>query len=536
MKNRILITVVMLCLLLNISFGKNILYHKVLKKSQIEHIAVSGFKIATIAAQPLGKDSKYLEKEYSFRSTIDFFNGIEWQSLPFTFLTESGELDTIFYKNNRPDIEFDAQGNLWTAAIGGLFKYDGENWIKYNIEDSVNDNRKYTRLVFDSLGNIWFTSEYGINPQKKGSSTIYEGWVNEIYKYDGINYHLIFSQNEFFSGFGCDYGIMTTRNGRVIVHKITSNLQNVENDLYIFSEDGSMEIKTLPNPHKLLSDSQLGFKRVVNIFEDNNGNLWFALGDATTIYDDAGLVVMKNDGTFFAFSENNKYPLVELRGEPINKPPWKNIYYDARNIYQDSKGKIWFGSTFINIIDENNFLVNPEFDNLLDNVTLYTWNWDDDSLLPGLKVSYSTFFTEKLDSVLNDMFNQRTKNYWINGISETPDGSVWFAISGLGVLRYNNSHTFVKDMYHFKNLDSFYPNPISRDNLKITLGLENHVKSAKIKIVDVNGKNLYSEEFTYDVPSNIIQLQLPDCLLTAGFYYLIVNYCGNIECKKIIVL
>ncbi|MBN1636157.1 MAG: hypothetical protein JW920_06560 [Deltaproteobacteria bacterium] len=59
-------------------------------------------------------------------------------------------------------IEIDKEGNIWFAALGGVSKYNGKNWIKYTTTDGL-ANQNVRSIAVDNEGCLWFGTIAGVS-------------------------------------------------------------------------------------------------------------------------------------------------------------------------------------------------------------------------------------------------------------------------------------------------------------------------------------------------------------------------------------
>ena len=78
-------------------------------------------------------------------------------------------------------VQIDNENNIWIGAIGGLAKYDGQNWTVY---DHLNSPLQYWpdiwSIKFDSQNNLWFGHYYGAG---RLSNNIWTFWYNSPFDY-----------------------------------------------------------------------------------------------------------------------------------------------------------------------------------------------------------------------------------------------------------------------------------------------------------------------------------------------------------------
>jgi len=65
-------------------------------------------------------------------------------------------------------ISEDSKGNIWIGALNGLYKYDGDTYVRYSTENGLSYND--TRTVFeDRIGVIWVGTSSGLNKIVNGN-------------------------------------------------------------------------------------------------------------------------------------------------------------------------------------------------------------------------------------------------------------------------------------------------------------------------------------------------------------------------------
>lgn len=94
-----------------------------------------------------------------FLLSASFFNKAFAQRYPFYNLNvESG----LIQSQARGGMAQDKAGNLWIATLGGLSKYDGNNFTNYTVRDGLLNNDVNT-IAADENGTIWLGDTKGIS-------------------------------------------------------------------------------------------------------------------------------------------------------------------------------------------------------------------------------------------------------------------------------------------------------------------------------------------------------------------------------------
>ncbi|MES2766253.1 MAG: two-component regulator propeller domain-containing protein [Bacteroidota bacterium] len=169
---------------------------------------------------------------------------------------------TAYNKNKTQsvrDLEVDKNNNKWFIAGWDAYKYDNENWTKY---DSINSPINWARKIFvDHANNIWFTSWDGVA------------------KFDGKNWSVINKQNS---------NLPTNKTLGVYVDK--------KNRIWIGTFEGNVIIENGVTQQLNKENSPLSKAYISKIHEDKNGNLWFDLFNEKS--DDAGMYVLDLEGNW----------------------------------------------------------------------------------------------------------------------------------------------------------------------------------------------------------------------------------------------
>ncbi len=294
---------------------------------------------------------------YSWLSTIAV-----GQQIKFEHITTDDGLS----QNSVVSIAQDSLGFLWFATQDGLNKYDGSNFVKYEVffQDETNKEvNQLGKIKVDSKGRIWMTTLNGsvqfseLSTEKftpidgiHKASYVYEDdqqviWISSFN--DGL-YKLI--END--QGFSVEHVLQD-----VSISKITS----YGNDLLLISKKGIVRFNTDTNSTDLLL-SNLKDISDVEQDEDNNwiiatlGNGLYKSTDFSTVHpvseipkeviiqdvliDDKKRIWIASYGHGVFLIENDHSTQFKLNGldnKSLN-------YDDVLSIYQDEKGNIWFGT------------------------------------------------------------------------------------------------------------------------------------------------------------------------------------------------
>ena len=59
----------------------------------------------------------------------------------------------------------DSRGDLWFAAKGGIYRYDGDTWSLFTITNALNGGvpgSMNVKILPDARGGVWFLCQAGI--------------------------------------------------------------------------------------------------------------------------------------------------------------------------------------------------------------------------------------------------------------------------------------------------------------------------------------------------------------------------------------
>jgi len=206
----------------------------------------------------------------------------------------------------------DKAGNLWFGTTGeGVYRYDEKSFTNFTTKEGLSNNTVWS-ILEDKTGNIWFGTDAG------------------ICRYDGTTFTSIpISVTNGISFYppaeNAVWSIMQDKSGKLWF--------GTNEDVYCY--DGKSITRFLDDD-SIINKNGLGLKRVEDILEDKNGNMWFASWDNEGIcrFDGKSLTNFKPNG-------------------------------DAsfRRILEDKNGNLWFanrprsvyrydGKTFTNFTDK----------------------------------------------------------------------------------------------------------------------------------------------------------------------------------------
>lgn len=164
----------------------------------------------------------------------------------------------------------DKNNNKWFIAGWGAYKYDNNEWTKY---DSINSPIDWPRKIFiDHKNDVWFTSWRGVS------------------KFDGQQ-----------------WVVYNTSNANLPTDKTLGVFVDSVDRIWIGTFEGNVVIEN--GVTKQIDDkaSPLSKSFIKKVIEDHNGNLWFSLYNEKN-YKDGGIYLLDNTGhwTKIDFPNHNK--------------------------------------------------------------------------------------------------------------------------------------------------------------------------------------------------------------------------------------
>jgi len=268
----------------------------------------------------------------------------------------------------------DREGNMWIGTDGGLNRYSGKKFTRYNKEDGLSDD-KILSVIEDKSGDHWFgTFSGGLNRIKFSPNQ--ESKILEVSNFttdNGLKSNRVWKLFEDSKGtiwVGTTGGISLVKNGKVTQNFTMENgLPN--NTIFAITEDRKGNIwigsdfgvsiydgKTFTNFSR---KDGLSHNRVRSIIEDKQGNIWISTYAGG---------VNKFDGKKFIPFEDEK------------KLQNSTVYC----MTVDFKGNIWFGTYGDGMIVYNPQATNKKFDYIskkegLTNDAILFLNIDKDNIL-----------------------------------------------------------------------------------------------------------------------------------------------------------
>jgi ligand-binding sensor domain-containing protein len=155
----------------------------------------------------------------------------------------------------------DKDGNLWFGTSQeGVYRYDGKLFTQFTKNEGLKSNTVYC-ILQDDKGNIWFGTSEGL--------CRYNGKAIISVPING-NFIPVIGSNEYYTA--------TSK-----ANTVWSMLQDTKGNIWlgtgdgVYCYDGKNFSRFLDNPN-IINKNNLRLKMVDCIFEDKNGNIWFASG------------------------------------------------------------------------------------------------------------------------------------------------------------------------------------------------------------------------------------------------------------------
>ena len=248
----------------------------------------------------------------------------------------------------------DSNGHIWMGTNHyGLIRHNGDTLEYFSEETGVGNNR-INQIIRDG-DVLWVATAGGLTKYEDQTFTNYttkDGLLD-----DGV------------------YGMLLDSKGRLWL----GTLQGVS-----YLEDGVFKTFEVPKPNVDKPDASLSEDGVLNIFEDKEGNYWFAFdGQGFTIYDGAEFSFLtaadglqdNKAGGLFQDKDGNIWISSMLGG--ISRYDGESFEYftkdglvegvETSGVYEDSKGDLWFAAEHVGVYryDGSSFELFNEEDGLL---------------------------------------------------------------------------------------------------------------------------------------------------------------------------
>ncbi|MBE9466876.1 MAG: T9SS type A sorting domain-containing protein, partial [Bacteroidetes bacterium] len=397
---------------------------------------------------------------------VDFFDGISWKNYMGNIITHP---DLLYYDNNK----------LWVTTSGGGYSvFDGKKWTTHNRATGFVSNH-VKKIEKDKNGNIWI-------------ATFSKG----IIKFDGENYTNYTDKNGITDELWCFF-IDSKNNNWIGTSELGAAKFDGKKWTYFNSENSPL------------------LNSVNYIFEDNDGNYWFATFDNYM-----NGIICRYDG------ENWK------TFTPLDKG-------SVEKILQDRKGNIWFTYSFTDSV-KNEIIVKYDGDRF--DVISLSKELPEDTIFSDFTNGIYTIYEDN-DSLLwfglgeHGVLTYDGKNWkhltkkegfpWsgVRDIIQDDEGNYYFASDNQGVFKLLVNHNDIKTQVQKKAPFNVSPNPV-----KDVLHIKNEnvlIKTTQVELYDINGKLLYTNYYHSNYELNMSGYP-------KGIYIVKLKYFNYVYTKKIV--
>lgn len=468
---------------------------------------------------------------YSFYP-INLFDGNKWSLIP-SYFENDNQIDTLQFNKSNSSIVFGNNSDIWICGqTNGFYKWNGNNFQKYFLDDNLKSIREYISIGMDSTGNIWLTTNIIL-----AHDPPYINYYTELIKYDGQSFEIV-TDNKSFNKLGFSSIFVSSKN------KIFVTSTSIDNNLLIIDDSGSMKITTIPTPHKVYNPEEYEQRLVdvISIFEDKVNNIWFGLGESSPR--DPGLVVLKNDDTWGVYTEHNTYPMRSTLFSGFKDRD--SVFSVCSAITEDRNGSIWVGGTgFLSLINNDDMLVTPDVEDFLSESTFFSsiLITDIGKDAPPEHVKFLNS-SDSIMSIILELFRRDwTTQHTLGKIGEsggrvesmttTDDGSLWIAFYGIGLLRYHPSITNIKDISNSKELN-LYPQLLTSSDKLINIAFDKPQNVSTIKIFNLSGKQLMNKQYNAQI-TGIIEMKIDDKNFIAGTYFAAIELKDRTIFRKFLI-
>jgi ligand-binding sensor domain-containing protein len=230
------------------------------------------------------------------------------------FRTTAPDFDTTLVSQYIRSIFQDSKGNLWFGTINeGVVRYDEKTLTYFSYPDGF-INTSVFAINEDKNGNLWFGTDQG------------------IYRYDG-NTFINYNQKDGLRN------IVVSRKG-ILVDKSGTIWVGTHGGVYQYDPVADAKGRQCFTLFPLLSSLD-----VADIFEDKNGNIWFA---------SSGKGIFRYDGNAIV-NFNQKEGLGENYAGGIAQDPAGNMWFTMKNGICKFDGKIFTEYTAKDGLDGTEF-------------------------------------------------------------------------------------------------------------------------------------------------------------------------------------
>lgn len=361
----------------------------------------------------------------------------------------------------------DNRNRLWISTeYHGLFCYEPMNQQVKQFGERGDDNNEYMMyrdIHCDREGTIWLATDgYGLRrlDPNSGNITVYKHQIGNIYSLNNNTVRYINSDENGNIWLVLKGGIIQVLSysrypirsysglPNHIPHRVLSILKTKDNSLWIGS-DGSGLSKISPKGNRQHFDEQRGFhgRFIQALAEDKSGNIWIGT------YQNGLFRYDKASGS-----------MVEVQ---LGRSLGISFLKDFRNIFVDSKGRIWANSTYgIHILNEEGKVLADfpyHIKNGTEAIADAVFQDRDGKIWVAFSHGILTQFVEYPGNLRKSTFAQvdyhRNENkapwyYNITQICQDKAGALWFRCDGGFIIRFDPGKQTYRSYEHHVGLDN----------------------------------------------------------------------------------
>jgi ligand-binding sensor domain-containing protein len=235
----------------------------------------------------------------------------------------------------------DSKGNLWFGSNGdGLYRYDGNHFVRFGIEEGLNSNIVYS-ILEDKAGTIWVGTTKGLNR-----------WEDDHF----INVPISISSGNFSAQNNRQDKRVSAENAVWSMIQDRKGIIWLGTDEGVFCYEEKKFFRFLDTPLLFNKDS-LQLKGIFSILQTKDGRLWFAecSGEGVSMFDGITLSLVipyediRRTDRIIEDSLHQLWFATAFKGigKYDGQRYTQNIFKDENqggsyNILEDKKGHLWF--------------------------------------------------------------------------------------------------------------------------------------------------------------------------------------------------
>ena len=360
---------------------------------------------------------------------VTHYDGSDWTIY-------SPATDTALVSYDMMGIDVDSKGNIWAVSRddgygrGGLFKFDGNNWKSFTLQNSAIPDYYYYDIKVDHNDIIWLASnDHGLIKYDGTQFTMYNNTTSNIGDIR-VKHLFVDASNNIWASLDkyIAYGGISKFDGSNFTNynSVSANFPGDNGSCVCTTTDGHLfagvELKGLYERSsavwvkKDLSNCGMPSNLINTVFVDSHDNKWFGTNDS-------GLVK-------FGWRGWKRYSMAN------SKLPDNSVL----SINEDSHGNIWVGTKAgaakingdeITVYDKRN---TPEiYGEWINDIAVYG-----DNVYLATSNGYSLFDgTNWSIHYKGNLPDFPSSDDAINAITFDKDGNLWMALLFYGVIKYD---------------------------------------------------------------------------------------------------